>query len=316
MTARRWPWARRAPCAARIASPTRRWPRCSRSTASTTTSATPGQAAQAAFELVDRLERELSRFVANSDVSRINSLAAGQATRVSPSTMECLEIARRLYDLTGRAFDISIGSGLEAARSRPGRVRRPRAGRRGPAGPGRHRQGLRGRPHGGAAGGVGGPPRPRPRGLQLGPGPRGPSGPGRMAPDPERARARGRQGPRPGLGAPGGLQRVRDAEGRPHPGPPHRPGRAGPGGLGGSLPPAERRARDGRSPAAVAEGLSTAFMILPVEEIAELCRREPGLEAWLVREPAEEGAGRRPSSTWPPRGPESDGSRRAARKKE
>jgi thiamine biosynthesis lipoprotein ApbE len=40
-----------------------------------------------------------------------------------------------------------------------------------------------------------------------------------------------------------------------------------------------------RSPAAVAEGLSTAFMILPVPEIADLCRRGPGLEAWLVREP-------------------------------
>ena len=51
------------------------------------------QAAQAAFDLLDRLELELSRFIANSDVSRINALAAGQTTRVSPETMECLEIA-------------------------------------------------------------------------------------------------------------------------------------------------------------------------------------------------------------------------------
>ena len=28
-------------------------------------------------------------------------------------------------------------------------------------------------------------------------------------------------------------------------------------------------------------------MIQPAEEIAELCRRCPGLEAWLVPEPAE-----------------------------
>jgi thiamine biosynthesis lipoprotein len=42
-----------------------------------------------------------------------------------------------------------------------------------------------------------------------------------------------------------------------------------------------------RSPAAVAEALSTAFMILPVEEIAGLCGRCPGLEAWLIREPPE-----------------------------
>ena len=129
------------------------------------------QAAQAAFDLVDRLERELSRFIANSDVSRVNALAAGRATRVSPETMECLEIARRMHALTGGAFDISIGSGLERLDLVPDDfvVRAP--GGRGPAGPGRHRQGLRGRPHGGASGRVGDPPGPPSRGLQLGPRP-------------------------------------------------------------------------------------------------------------------------------------------------
>src|SRR5687768_7074649 len=70
------------------------------------------QAAQAAFDLVDSLERELSRFRPNSDITRINHLAAGESTRVSPSTMECLVIARHMFDLTGGAFDISIGTGL------------------------------------------------------------------------------------------------------------------------------------------------------------------------------------------------------------
>lgn len=70
------------------------------------------QAAQAAFDVVDRLERELSRFIGNSDVTRINHLGAGDSTRVSPSTMECLAIARHVFDLTGGAFDISIGTGL------------------------------------------------------------------------------------------------------------------------------------------------------------------------------------------------------------
>jgi len=46
------------------------------------------QAAHAAFDLADRLERELSRFLPNSDVGRINRLAAGEATQVSPSTMD------------------------------------------------------------------------------------------------------------------------------------------------------------------------------------------------------------------------------------
>ena len=42
------------------------------------------QAAQAAFDLADRLERELSRFLPNSDIGRINQLAAGETTRVGP----------------------------------------------------------------------------------------------------------------------------------------------------------------------------------------------------------------------------------------
>jgi thiamine biosynthesis lipoprotein len=70
------------------------------------------QAAQAAFDLVDRLERELSRFRDNSDITRINHLAAGERTRVGTAALECLLIARHLYDLTGGAFDIAIGTGL------------------------------------------------------------------------------------------------------------------------------------------------------------------------------------------------------------
>lgn len=70
------------------------------------------QAAQACFDLVDRLERDLSRFLPNSDVARINHLAAGESTAVAPSTLECLVIARHMFDLTGGAFDVSIGTGL------------------------------------------------------------------------------------------------------------------------------------------------------------------------------------------------------------
>ena len=70
------------------------------------------QAAQAAFDLVDRLEGHLSRFLPNSDIGRINRLAAGETTRVSAPAMECLVIARHVFDLTGGAFDVSIGTGL------------------------------------------------------------------------------------------------------------------------------------------------------------------------------------------------------------
>jgi thiamine biosynthesis lipoprotein len=72
------------------------------------------QAAQACFDLVDRLERELSRFLPNSDVTRVNHLGAGHGTRVAASTLECLTIARHMFELTGGAFDVSLGTGLSS----------------------------------------------------------------------------------------------------------------------------------------------------------------------------------------------------------
>jgi FAD:protein FMN transferase len=70
------------------------------------------QAARAAFDAADRLERELSRFLPNSDIGRVNTLRTSERTQVSPSTMECLVIARHMFDITGGAFDVSIGTGL------------------------------------------------------------------------------------------------------------------------------------------------------------------------------------------------------------
>ncbi len=78
------------------------------------------QAAQDAFDLTDQLERDLSRFIPNSDISRINRLAAGGVTRVGPATIECLVIARHMFDVTGGAFDVSIGTGLPALEVDPG----------------------------------------------------------------------------------------------------------------------------------------------------------------------------------------------------
>jgi thiamine biosynthesis lipoprotein ApbE len=40
------------------------------------------------------------------------------------------------------------------------------------------------------------------------------------------------------------------------------------------------------APAAVTDALTTAFMLLRSEEIEALCRRSPGLEAWILRDPA------------------------------
>ena len=67
------------------------------------------QAAWAAFELLDRLEQELSRYVENSDISRINSLAADQPVLVGPAAFECLEISARIHGETDGAFDVTTG---------------------------------------------------------------------------------------------------------------------------------------------------------------------------------------------------------------
>jgi thiamine biosynthesis lipoprotein len=72
------------------------------------------QAAWAAFDLLDRLESDLSRFISNSDISRINAATPGESVRVSRWTMECLTLARQAFDETYGAFDISLGTGLQS----------------------------------------------------------------------------------------------------------------------------------------------------------------------------------------------------------
>ncbi len=68
------------------------------------------QAARAAFAEIERLEGELSRFVATSNVARINVLRAGQAVRVGVDVLECLELALRVSRETAGAFDVTAGS--------------------------------------------------------------------------------------------------------------------------------------------------------------------------------------------------------------
>ncbi len=77
------------------------------------------QAAQAAFEVVDRLELLFSRFIENSDIARINHLSAGDQTIVASETMECLRLASLIHAETGGAFDVSLGTGFENLELRP-----------------------------------------------------------------------------------------------------------------------------------------------------------------------------------------------------
>ena len=87
-----------------------------------------GQAARTAFDEVDRLEAELSRFIENSDVSRINNLPANQPLRLGLPAFECLQISARIYAETNGAFDVTIGSLLNCWRAKDGTPRTPSKG--------------------------------------------------------------------------------------------------------------------------------------------------------------------------------------------
>jgi len=86
------------------------------------------QAAEAAFELLDRLEDRLSHFRTTSDVSAIGRLGAGQSLRVTPDVFECLAAADRVHRATGGAFDVTIGPLLRCWRTPDGKVRSPTPG--------------------------------------------------------------------------------------------------------------------------------------------------------------------------------------------
>ena len=71
------------------------------------------QCAHEAFREVDRLEQALSRFIENSDVSRINVAPVDEAVRVGIDAFECLEHCTRLHAETNGACDVTIGALLD-----------------------------------------------------------------------------------------------------------------------------------------------------------------------------------------------------------
>lgn len=68
------------------------------------------QAAYAAFDDLDRLEGELSRFREHSDVNRINTHTTKKPLRIGLETYECLALCQQISEETGGAFDITVGS--------------------------------------------------------------------------------------------------------------------------------------------------------------------------------------------------------------
>lgn len=83
------------------------------------------QAAWEAFKLLDKLELELSRFIENSDISRINSIAPGQPLIISLTTFECLKLSMRLSAETDGAFDVTTGFLMDAWLNKDKSLRNP-----------------------------------------------------------------------------------------------------------------------------------------------------------------------------------------------
>ena len=68
-----------------------------------------GQAALEAFALVDRLENLLSRYREDSEVCQIGRLAPGESLQLSTDTFACLRLALDQHAATGGAFDPALG---------------------------------------------------------------------------------------------------------------------------------------------------------------------------------------------------------------
>jgi FAD:protein FMN transferase len=68
------------------------------------------KAAQAAFRLIDQLERELSRFEGSSDITQANGLKLGESIILGEAATECLLLAADVAIATQRAFDPAYAS--------------------------------------------------------------------------------------------------------------------------------------------------------------------------------------------------------------
>jgi thiamine biosynthesis lipoprotein len=68
-----------------------------------------GSATHAAFARLDRVEEILSRFVASSDIAKVNALAQGESYVLEAETWDCLCVAARMAAATSRAFDPATG---------------------------------------------------------------------------------------------------------------------------------------------------------------------------------------------------------------
>lgn len=81
------------------------------------------QVSATVFAEIDRLERLLSRYDPSSEISQINRLKPGESLRVGIETYDCLRVAARIQNETNGAFDINHRSLVEWKRNGVSRSR-------------------------------------------------------------------------------------------------------------------------------------------------------------------------------------------------
>jgi thiamine biosynthesis lipoprotein len=83
------------------------------------------QASLAIFAEIDLLELRLSRFDECSDIGQINRLKPGESVRIGIDTFQCLQMAQEAHDLTDGAFDVTVGPVVNCWRHTDGKRRVP-----------------------------------------------------------------------------------------------------------------------------------------------------------------------------------------------
>jgi len=78
------------------------------------------QAARAAFDEIDRLERLFSRFDPSSEISRLSRLGPGEALRIGVETFDCLKVAAQAQAETAGAFDVNVQAVVGRGKRRRG----------------------------------------------------------------------------------------------------------------------------------------------------------------------------------------------------
>lgn len=73
-----------------------------------------GRLATKVREAIDRVDSLMSTYREDSDVSKLNRHPVGHPLQVSEETLEVLEAAQRVGELTGGAFDVTVGALVDA----------------------------------------------------------------------------------------------------------------------------------------------------------------------------------------------------------